>query len=406
LVAALPSFPLTAYSQEKEKEQIKGVLAEPDDAAEVREQIAVVEKLKTVVPDRGAVLFFLSTAKQHLGETREALALLKECMALREGFDPSGSPSFLGSKGMKEFDDLVAAVRRDFPAVAQARLAFVTDEKDLIPEGLAYDAKQNLFYLGSLNRKKIVKIDAEGRVSDFVPADRYGLLPVLGIRLDPADGTVWANTFEDAGRTELVHFDSSGKLLGRFAPKDSAKHGFNDLVVQKNGEVITTDSLNNKVFRLEPQSGAFLALPVYRTLFYPNGIALADDDRSLYVADAVGIVKFDLADNSSRDVDPGPRNTTAGADGLYWHNGSLIAVQNGMGSPRVAAFKLSRDGNRVTRVTVLENRTPFTTLPTTGAIRGNDFYFIANSQIDNLNGDKIMDVTKLAAVRIAVVRLP
>jgi hypothetical protein len=38
-------------------------------------------------------------------------------------------------------------------------------------------------------------------------------------------------------------------------------------------------------------------------------------------------------------------------------------------------------------------------------IRGNDFYFIANSQIDNLNGDKIMDVTKLA-VRIAVVRLP
>jgi sugar lactone lactonase YvrE len=327
-------------------------------------------------------------------------------MALHEGFDPSGSPSFLGSKGTKEFDDLVAAVRRDFPAIAQARLAFVTEEKDLIPEGLAYDAKQNLFYLGSLNRKKIVKIDAQGRVSDFVPADRYGLLPVLGIRLDPADGTVWANTFEDAGRTELVHFDSAGKLLGRFAPKDGAKHGFNDLVVRKNGEVITTDSLNNKVFRLDPQSGAFLALPVYRTLFYPNGIALADDERSLYVADAVGIVKIDLADNSSRDVDPGPRNTTAAADGLYWHNGSLIAVQNGMGSPRVAAFRLSSDGNRVTRVTVLENRTQFTTLPTTGAIRGNDFYFIANSQIDNLNGDKIMDVTKLAAVRIAVVRLP
>jgi sugar lactone lactonase YvrE len=406
LVAALPSFPLTMYSQEKEKEQIKGVLAEPDDAAEIREQIAVVEKLKTVVPDRGAILFFLSTAKQHLGETREALALLKECMALGEGFDPSGSPSFLGSKGTKEFDDLVAAVRRDFPVIAQARLAFVIDEKDLIPEGLAYDAKQNLFYLGSLNRKKIVKIDAEGRVSDFAPADRYGLLPVLGIRLDPTDGTVWANTFEDAGRTELVHFDSAGKLLGRFAPKDSAKHGFNDLVVRKNGEVITTDSLNNKVFRLDPHSGAFLALPVYRTLFYPNGIALADDDRSLYVADAVGIVKVDLADNSSRDVDPGPRNTTAAADGLYWHNGSLIAVQNGMGSPRIAAFKLSRDGNRVTRVTVLENRTQFTTLPTTGAIRGNDFYFIANSQIDNRNGDKIMDVTKLAAVRIAVVRLP
>ena len=406
LIAALPSLPLTTNSQEKEKEQIKGVLAEPADAAEVREQIAVVEKLKPVVPDRGAVLYFLSTARQHLGETREALALLKECLKLREGFDPSGSPSFLGSKGTKEFDDLVAAVRRDFPVIAQARLAFVTDEKDLIPEGLAYDAKQNIFYLGSLNRKKIVKIDSEGRVSDFVPADRYGLLPVLGIRLDPTDGTVWANTFEDAGWTELVHFDSAGKLLGRFAPKDSAKHGFNDLVVRKSGEVITTDSLSNQVFRFDPRSHAFTPLPVYRVLFYPNGIALAEDDRSLYVADGVGVVKIDLADNSSRDVDPGPRNTMAGADGLYWRNGSLIAVQNGIGSPRVAAFKLSNDGNRVTQVTVLENRTQFTALPTTGAIRGSDFYFIANSQIDNLTGDKIMDVTKLAAVRIAVARLP
>ena len=406
LVAALLSLPYTAYSQEKEKEQIKGVLAEPADAADVREQIAVVEKLKPVVPDRGAVLFFLSTAKQHLGETREALELLKECLKLREGFDPSGSPSFIGLKGTKEFDELVAAVRRDFPVVAQARPAFVTEERDLIPEGLAYDAKRNLFYLGSLNRKKIVKIDPDGRVSDFVPADQYGLLPVLGIRLDPTDGTVWANTFEDAGRAELVHFDSTGKLLGRYAPKDNAKHGFNDLVVRKNGEVITTDSLNNQVFRFDPQSHAFTPLPPYRMLFYPNGIALADDDRSLYVADGVGVVKMDLVDNSSRDVDPGPRNTLAGADGLYWRNGSLIAVQNGIGSARVAVFKLSKEGNRVMQTTVLENRTQFTVLPTTGAIRGNDFYFIVNSQIDNLNGDKIMDVTKLAAVRIAVVRLP
>ena len=60
----------------------------------------------------------------------------------------------------------------------------------------------------------------------------------------------------------------------------------------------------------------------------------------------------------------------------------------------------------MTRTEVLENRTSFTVLPTTGAIRGNDFYFIANSQLDNLNGEKVMDVTRLAAVRIAVVRLP
>jgi streptogramin lyase len=406
LSAGLICFPFAAHPQEKEKEQVKGVFAEPADAAEVREQIAIVEKLQPVVPDRGAVLYFLSIAKQHLGETREALSLLKECLTLREGFDPSGDPAFFGLKGSKEFDDLAEKVHRDFPPVAAARFAFVTDEKDLIPEGLAYDEKHNLYYLSSLNRKKIVKIDSEGRVSDFVSADRYGLLPVLGLRLDPTDGTVWADSFEDAGRTELLHFDSAGNLLGRYSPKDSAKHGFNDLVLRKNGEVITTDSLNNGVFRFDPRSRSFAPLPAYRTLFYPNGIALADDDQTVYVADALGIVKMDLRSGESRDVDPGPRNTLAGADGLYWHNSSLIAVQNGIGSPRVAAFKLSKDGNRVTQTRVLENHTQFTVLPTTGAIHGNDFYFIANSQIDNLNGDKIMDVTKLAPVRIAIVRLP
>jgi hypothetical protein len=407
LLVGLVCLPFAGYPQEKEKEQVKGTLAEPSDAAEVRQQIAQLEKLESAVPSRGAVPFLLAIAKLHLGETREALELLKKTVAMKEGFDPSGDPAFLGLKGTKEFDDLVTKVHSDFPPVAQARLAFVTEEKDLIPEGLAYDEKQNLFYLSSLNRKKIVKIDSEGRSSDFVPGDRYGLLPVLGIRLDPTDGTVWADTFEDAGRTELVHFDASGKLLERFGPKDGAKHGFNDLVVRKNGEVITTDSLGNQVFRLDSRTKTFSALKIYRPLFYPNGIALADDDHTVYVADAVGIIRVDLIRGESRDVDTGPCcNTLSGADGLYWHRGSLIAVQNGIGSPRVAAFKLSKDGTRVTRTTVLENRTQFTVLPTTGAIRGDDFYFIANSQIDNLNGDRIMDVTKLAPVRIAVVRLP
>ena len=405
LLTGFVSLPPALPAQEKE--QVKGVLAEPADAREIREQVAQLEELKSAVPSRGAVPFLLAIAKLHLGETREALELLKKSLAMKEGFDPSGEPAFLGWKSTKEFDDLVEQVHRDFPIVAQARLAFVTQEKDLIPEGLAYDERRKLFYMGSLNRKKIVEIDLEGRVSDFVPGDRYGLLPVLGIRLDPTDGTVWADTFEDAGRTELVHFDATGKLLERFGPEDSAKHGFNDLVVRKNGEVITTDSLSNQVLRFDPRMKTFTALKIYRPLFYPNGIALADDDQTIYVADAVGVIRVDLIRGETRDVDTGPCcNALSGADGLYWHKGSLIAVQNGIGSPRIAAFKLSKDGRSVTRTTVLENRTQFTVLPTTGALHGNDFYFIANSQIDNLNGNKVMDVTRLAAIRIAVVRLP
>jgi hypothetical protein len=407
LFTGLVCLPPTGRAQEKEKDQVKGVLAEPADASEVREQIAAVEKILPQLADRGAGLYFLSTSKQYLGETLEALRLLKECLALREGFDPAGSPNLAVLKGSKEFDDLVANVHRDFPAVGQARLAFLTEEKDLVPEGLAYDARQNVYYLSSLHRQKIVKIDGEGRVSDFVPAGRDNLLPVLGIRLDPADGTVWANSWsEAAGRSALLHFDAGGKLLGQFAPTGTAKHGFNDLAIRRNGEVLLTDSVSNQIFRFDRTAHEFAPLPVHRPLSGPNGITLAEDDRQLFVADDFGVVRVDLASGQASDVLPGPRSTLAGIDGLYWHKESLIAVQNAIGSPRIVAFRLAKDGSHVTQTTVLENRTAFTVSPTTGAIHGNDFYFITNSQIDNLNGDKIMDITKLAPVRIAVVHLP
>lgn len=397
---------LAASVWAQEPEEVKGAPAEPADAKEIREQIALVQNLQPTLPDRGAALYFLAAMKQRLREDREALALLKECVALQEGFDPSGEPVFYGLKGTKEFTALIDAVHRDFPIVAQAHEAFRTTEKDLIPEGLAYDAQRGLFYLSSLNRRKIVEIGGDGVATDFVPADRFGLLPVLGIRLSPSDDTVWADSQTDGGQTELLHFDATGKILGRFQPSGGGKHGFNDLVIRKSGVVITTDTVANMVFRFDPVARTFTPLRLHRPLLYPNGIALSGDDEILYVADDLGVVAVNLSRTESRDIDPGPRSTLAGIDGLYWYNGSLIAVQNGIGSPRIAAFRLSNDSLRVTRTTVLENRTNFTVLPTTGAIRGSDFYFIANSQIDNLNNDKAMDVTKLEVIRVGVLRLP
>jgi sugar lactone lactonase YvrE len=395
---------LPAHAQDQE--EIKGAPAELADAQEIRAQIAAVEKLQPKFPDQGAALYFLATAKEHLRETREALDLLKKCLALQEGFDPSGDPAFLELKELKEFNALIEDVHRDFPVAMQAREAFRTSEKDLVPEGLAYDAQRNVFYLSSLNRRKIVQIGLDGSISDFVPGDRFDLLPVLRIRLDPNTDTVWAASFKDSGKTELLHFDATGKLLGRFRPDGSAKHGFNDLVIRKNGEVILTDSLANEVLRFDPVTRSFKVLPVHRPLFYPNGIALSGDDRTLYVADSLGVVRVDLTSGQTHDVNPGPRSTLAGIDGLYWHSGRLIAIQNGIGSPRVAAFHLSGDGLRVTQTTVLENRTNFCVLPTTGAIRGSDLFFIANSQIDNMNNDKVMDVTRLEAIRVGVLHLP
>jgi hypothetical protein len=391
---------------------------EPANEAEIRAEMAAAEGLLGKTPDRASGLYLLAALHAQLGEIQPAIANLKECVSLKEGFDPSGGPEFAALKGSREYDQLVEQARKDFPAVSQARLAYVTAEKDLVPEGLAYDSARNVFYLSSLNLRKIVKIPnsaikapAKGAVpeksSDFVPGDRYKLLPILGIRMDPSDGSVWSNSCLDEGKSELLHFDPDGTLLGRFATQEPGKHCFNDLVVLPSGNVFLTDTLANKVLQFQPKTLAFSELKVSRELLEPNGITLSGENQLLYVADQLGVLRVDLKTGESVEVDAGPHSTLAGIDGLYWHKGSLIAIQNGIGTPRVAAFQLSKDGAHVSKTAILEYRSNLCVLPTTGASREDDFFYIVNSGSNNLNtDDRVLDVTKLEPVRIAVIHLP
>ena len=379
---------------------------EPADEPEIRAQLATAEKLLGNAADRGAVLFFLAATYAQLQDSAKSLANLKQCIALKEGFDPSGEPAFASLKEDKDFQQLVEQVHKDFPPVTQAKLAFTTIEKDLVPEGLAYDASIDAFLLSSLHRKKIVKIPHLGKITDFVPADRDNLLPILGIRIDPVDGTVWSNSWVDRGKTELLHFDKNGVLLGRYTLSDDVKHGFNDLVILPAGDIFLTDTADNKVYRFDPKTRNFTEIKLCRELLQPNGIALTGDGTIIYVADDLGVIQFKVVTGESIDVDPGPHRTLAGADGLYWHKQKLIAIQNGIGTPRIAVFDLSETGRQVTKATVLEYRSSFTVLPTTGALDGDDFYFIENSQLDNLNGDKVLDLTRLEPVRIGKLHIP
>jgi hypothetical protein len=378
------------------------------DDAELHKQMALGEALLGKTPDRAAVLYFLAQTHALLHEPHEAIAKLKECLAAKEGFDPSGDPVFQGLKFSPEFQHLTGIVHKDFPEVSRAQLAFVIPEKDLIPEGIAYDPDLDVFYLSSLHSKKILRIprSAPARYTDFVPGDKYNLQPTLGIRMDPTDGSVWSASWLDNGKTELLHFEKSGTLLGRHSLPDEGQHGFNDLVVTRDGGVYVTDTAGNQVFHFDPKAKQFQALTLNRPTFQPNGIALSDDQQFLFIADQFGVLRYEIKSGHSADVAPGASNTLAGADGLYFYKNALIAVQNGIGSPRIAAFQLSGDFLRVTKTTILEDRSVFTALPTTGAICGDKFYFIVNSQIDNLNGDRILDVTRLAPVRIGVLALP
>ncbi len=69
-------------------------------------------------------------------------------------------------------------------------------------------------------------------------------------------------------------------------------------------------------------------------------------------------------------------------------------------------FYLNPALDRVERLEVLERRNPIFNIPTTGAVAGSEFYYIANTQLRNLKDGKILSREQLRPVQILKVRLP
>ena len=372
--------------------------------ARFRPIIQQIERELPTLADRGAGLFALARLYAQVGDTQKALTLLKASLATDEGFDPSGSEMLAPLRSNPDFARLAEQAQKQYPAVHRAKLAFTVPEKDLFPEGLAYDPVTHIFYMGSMYRRKIIRITEKGEVSDFVKSDLYHLQPIGGVHVDPADHSLWAASDpDDAHGSELYHFDKQGKLLEQYSP-GTGRHDLNDLVLYHSSAIYVTDTDANLTYRFDRKTHLFTPLNLPRSQLFPNGITLSDDSTHLYIADWLGVIVVDLRDNSAHEVDPGEHNTLCGIDGLYWYKNSLIGVQS-TGTYRVVRWFLSTDGSHVRAKKVLEKGTPLVSSPTTGAIRGSEFYYMANTSIDNYDDGKIIDPAKLEPVHIAVVPL-
>jgi hypothetical protein len=351
------------------------------DALAIRKEIHQVEALLPQLHDRGAALFLLAQDYSSLGDYTRSLDFLTECLKLREGFNPVRDPSFARLRGNLRFETVVKQMIPDRAPVRAARLAFVLAETGFVPEGLASDTRQHVLYIGSLNKKKILQLDARGRQRPFASTGQG----VCGLKADvSASGGLWANLCQfDGEGSEVVHFDPNGRITEHYEPPGAAPHLFNDLVLQGSRAIFLTDSLANAVWRLDRSSHVFSRLRFPRDLYYPNGIAITDDNSWLYVSDAFGTLAYNVREGRARElvVRPSIHATAAGFDGLYWHKGELVGIQNALGPAQIATMVLSADGMHIDAARVLEYGSAFVESPTTGALDGSRFFFIANANI-------------------------
>ncbi len=367
-------------------------------------------------PDNFTLQYNLACAYALTGHAGESLQILNGLLdkGIEIAINAETDTDLEVIRKMPEFTGIMSKIQKLKKPVINSETAFVIPENDLIPEGITYDPVENCFYMGSIYKAKIIRISADGKVSNFTSEKQDGLVPVIGMKVDARRRLLWAvssyGTRNDnipenmLGISGVFKFDlSTGELLKKYMLPQQEWHFLNDLAFTVDGDVYVTDSNQPAVYKISAQKDTiekFVDLEQYR---YPNGIAVSDDGKKLFVA-VNGILAIDIDSRKVRALDH-PQNLILSGDGLYFYKNSLIAVQN-TNYKRVARLFLNPEMDRVEDFQILESQNPEFDIPTTGAIAEGYFYLIANSQLRSFDRDgHIFSAEKLNPVKILKIKL-
>lgn len=355
-------------------------------------------------PNHPRIIHNLAIAYALNGRADDALASLERLAAMGLGYAFDKNDDLASLRESERFADVVAKVATNLKPVNASTKAAEFKDKTVIGESVALDARSNTCYLGSVHQRKIVSVDPNGIEKDFSSLSD-GLYAVLGIKIDQKRGLLWAATSAvpqmkgfadlDKGRSGVFKYDlKSRKLLNKYLLPSGEQHTLGDVWIDDSGNVFATDSVSPIIYRIDAKKDTiepFLTSDLFASL---QGITAGAKANEIYVADySKGIFRIDVNAKAITQFKPDANITLLGIDGLYFHGGKLIAIQNGVNPNRVVSFEIT--GDRITKMNVLEANHPDFFEPTLGVFNGDDFYYVANSQWPLVNEKAELQTEKL-----------
>ena len=313
-------------------------------------------------------------------------------LGLGLGRDLRADSSIAGYLHLPGFAPIVArhdSLRAPLP---RSRVWATLPDSTFWPEGMDYDPRSGALYVASVRLRTIAERGRGGQVRELWSRERPGVGAMLGVRVDSARGVLWATTSGLAQMAGYLPADSGVAALLRIRIADGTierrwelppvpgGHLLGDLAVGPAGDVFMTDSNQPVLYRLRPGVDTLERIShiLFRSL---QGLAPTPDGRALFLADySHGLLRLDLASGAVHRLPDAAGSTSLGCDGIAWHRGALIAVQNGVAPARIMRFVLDPGGTRIVAALVLDQNLPLADEPTIGAVIGDEFVYVANSQ--------------------------
>jgi sugar lactone lactonase YvrE len=352
-------------------------------------------------------------------DTAATLSALQEYAALGLGRDLWADTSFAPFLDRPTFAPVIAWLDKNRAPLVRSAVRATLADSTFWPEGMDFDPRTKRFFVASVRYRTIAVIDSTGATHELWPRGRRDLGAILGVRVDTMSGTLWATT---SGVRQMEGYqpgDSAIAALLRIRPSDgtierrwdiapvAGGHVIGDLGLGPHGDVFLTDSNQPVLYWLRPGADSLETIrhPLFHSL---QGLAPSPDGRLLYLSDySHGLLRVDLTTRGVTRVDDAPNSTSLGCDGIAWDRGAIVAVQNGVSPARVMRFVLDASGTRIARSDVLDQNVAVADEPTIGAVVGDEFVYVANSQWEKHDDDgKRLPGRPLTAPILLAVRLP
>ena len=376
--------------------------------------IWVLRRAGELSPNSGDLKMQLALAYAKIDDKPHAYDTLIRMQTLGFGYNIADDKRFEPIHGTKVWDYLVANLNVNAKQFGEGKTAFTLPKGDYLYDALAWDGKRGDLLVGSARDGAIRRIDAHGKLADFIKPDAAnGLWGVDALGVDAARGKLYASSSsnaifqgfsaDNAGKAGIFEFDlASGKFLHKFLLDGSdGAHLLTSLVVGSDGKVYAADAARKQIFKLE--DGKLRDILNNPKLARFSALAVSGDGRTLYLADyALGIFGYDLATGKAFEVAYDPsRLVLGGIVSMQWYDGTLAIVEDGMVPKRIMRLQLDKDGRKITSAMPLDVAHPEFAALGASTIAGDKLYTITDLQFRLYDDHGVLtDADKLAPTMI------
>lgn len=294
------------------------------------------------------------------------------------------------------------------------RINFTTPE--FYPEGVAYNHKSDVFFVGSVKTGSIIIVDKLGNAKVFY--EDSSLKSSFGMKVDSPRNCLWVCTgdpnysiYSDSTtykkKIRIVGIDlTSGKKIRDhdLSYLKAGKHFANDLTLDDSGSIYITDSYSPDIYRIDPSgiAGIWSENDLYKGLDIGlNGIVWHPAGYFLAVNNGNGAI-LKIKRDSPKDAKVVKIGTFfPGADGLLIDpSGDLVLVQNkGVNKVFLISSTDNFESATIKAATASEDRFQ---QPSTCVMAGGKVY-VVNSKLNELQ-DPGQSPSKEFSLQVAVFR--